>query len=170
MYFFFLSFYNKIYRMLKTMGLVQLLTALYSYRFTSNVKEKPKPRVASRPHRWDGAGSGAGGGGGCSVAAFRDRVFGKKPNPILPNLYIYMQVLDAGKGSICNPSLRAMPTDGPLSADCSVVIGQNWFNTPHSKLGGKGKKERPKTVTVSVNGTRSHSLPLSLRGPQRTNQ
>lgn len=46
------SFYNKIYRLLKTMGLVQLLTALYSYRFTSNVRRKikAKPLMTPRLH------------------------------------------------------------------------------------------------------------------------
>lgn len=37
--FLFLFFYNKMYRLLKTRHVVQLLTAFYSYKFTSNIKQ-----------------------------------------------------------------------------------------------------------------------------------
>ena len=33
------AFYNKMYRLLKTRHLVQLLTVIYSYKFTSNIKQ-----------------------------------------------------------------------------------------------------------------------------------
>lgn len=141
--FFFSFFLQQNIQDTKNYGFSPTFDSIIQLQVHIKRKEKPKPRVAPpAPSLGRGWERSRGGGGGCSVAACRDRVFGKNPNPILPNLYIYMQVLDAGKGSICNPSLRAVPTDGPLSADCSVVIGQNWFNTPRSKLGGNGKKSK----------------------------
>lgn len=61
-----------------------------------------------------------------------------------------------------------MPNDGPLSADCSVVISQNVFNTPYNNLGGKKKKKgkenkkdpNPSTVTTKPNQRSLSSLSL----------
>lgn len=83
------------------MGLVQLLTALYSYRFTSNVRRKikAKPLMTPRLHPLALAGLGetAEGEAASCVWVTRMSFFGGENHPILQNLCIYMQVLDAGK-------------------------------------------------------------------------
>lgn len=70
------------------MGLVQLLTALYSYRFTSNVRRKIKAKPLMTPHLHSlalaaGLGEETGGRGEAASCVWVTRMFfwGKPPHP-----------------------------------------------------------------------------------------
>ena len=56
LFFFVFAFYNKMYRLLKTKCLVQLLTAFYNYKFTSNII---LTRAVSAEPGWPGGQEGA---------------------------------------------------------------------------------------------------------------
>lgn len=142
---FFLFFLQQNIQATKNYGFSPTFDSIIQLQVHIKRKEENKSQAfddSTSPSAGPGGGLGETGEGEVASCVWvtRMRFFGGENHPIPQNLCIYMQVLDAGNVYIWYPSLQTMLKDGPLSADCSVVISQNNFIHPIGQLwGGKGE-------------------------------